>query len=443
MSVTVADGSALSQVMTYEYPPGSPASRVYEVKAQGEPVFVYHTHIADFAAFSCSGPIKVHVHCRPAVSTAAIRPLSRSITPVIDGAYVHFSLPGPMNVLVDIPGLPPLYIYANPLENSLPSPHDPRVRYFRAGKVHEVGELTLHSNEEVYLEGGAVVQGCIRARQGENVRIRGFGILDGSCFRKGGQHVRSIVLERCRQVRVENLILIEPCGWMVSLVGCQGAIVRNYKGLGEVLGSDGVDICSSRDVHVDGCCIFNNDDGVAVKAILDQDAPPDYPTDVDNVLVENCIFRTLRNGCPMEIGHELRTEVVQNVVFRNNDVLSVHGNGQPISINNYERAIVRDILFENIRIEHYYDKLLSFRINKSRYSKNECRGQIRNVMLRNIDVKVSIYNPGYSVSLIGGYDVEHTIENVTFENFLMNGVKATCPEDLDLYLRHAKNVTFR
>lgn len=69
-----------------------------------------------------------------------------------------------------------------------------------------------------------------------------------------------------------------------------------------------------------------------------------------------------------------------------------------------------------IRIEHHYEKLVDFRIVKSRWSKDAERGQIRNVTLRNIEVAISVFNPGYSCSLIGGFDAQHTVEHVLFDS---------------------------
>lgn len=56
--------------------------------------------------------------------------------------------------------------------------------------------------------------------------------------------------------------------------------------------------------------------------------------------------------------------------------------------------MVSDVLFENIRVEHHYDKLVDFRIIESRWSRDKESGHIRNVNLRNIEVAVSPFNAG-------------------------------------------------
>jgi hypothetical protein len=83
------------------------------------------------------------------------------------------------------------------------------------------------------------------------------------------------------------------------------------------------------------------------------------------------------------------------------------------------------------------------KVIKSMWGKDAERGQIKNVILRNIDVTQSIYNAGYSMSLIGGYDANHTAENILFDNFRLNGEKVTNADQLELYLKQAKNVTFK
>jgi len=83
------------------------------------------------------------------------------------------------------------------------------------------------------------------------------------------------------------------------------------------------------------------------------------------------------------------------------------------------------------------------RIIKSRYFKGEKRGSANNILFKNIDVTVSKYNPGYSISLIGGYDADHMIENVMFDNFKLNNVKVTNADQLDLFVKQAKKIVFK
>jgi hypothetical protein len=57
--------------------------------------------------------------------------------------------------------------------------------------------------------------------------------------------------------------------------------------------------------------------------------------------------------------------------------------------------------------------------------------------------RVSMFNPGYSCSIIGGFDAEHTIDHVRFENFRVGGKLVTCPDAMDLYCKQTNDIAFR
>jgi hypothetical protein len=165
---------------------------------------------------------------------------------------------------------------------------------------------------------------------------------------------------------------------------------------------------------------------------------------VEDIEVTGCSLMTDLGGQIFEIGHELRTSSVRNIHFHDCDVLEVREYGAPFGIHNSDHAVISDVLYENIRVEHHYNKLLEFRIFQSRWSRDKQRGQVRNITLRNIDVTVSEFNPGYTVSVIGGYDAAHTVDGVAFENFCMNGKPATSGDDVYLFTNdHTHNITFR
>jgi hypothetical protein len=349
-----------------------------------------------------------------------------------------------MLLVLEIEGKPKLFIYANPPEKNVPDANLPNVKYFKSGQVYEVGLLQLHENETLYIEEGAVVRGCIRATSIRNVRIAGYGVLDGSFYRRGIDAHRSILFEDCQNSVIENIIMIEPQSWMILLGICKNVTVRDVKELGLYSGTDGTDIVGSKHIRIENCFFRNGDDCIAIKSFQTNkfDATLDYSKDVEDIEINGCSFIAF-GGQAMEIGHELRTDSIKNIRFINCDVLGSHDFGGVFGIHNADRATVSDVLYENIRVEHFYNKLVDLKIIKSMWGKDNERGQVRNVTFRNIDVSLSIFNPGYSVSLIGGYDANHTIENVTFDNFRLNGVKVTDADQLDLYMKQASGVSFK
>ena len=416
-------------------------SLIYSVKVNGEPIAAFDAGKADFAIFECREPCEVAVAVAAPAVQISVKPYSQGIPARTGEGEVRFSVAKPQNLCIDVPGRKPLFLYINGPEKDHPVPGAPGMRYFGVG-VHEVGELELLSGETLYIEAGAVVRGNVVCRNGRDARIRGRGVLDGSCYRvESGQCVRSIIFENCRNILVEDIIMIHPASWMLVLAKCENVVVRNLRQIGSCMSSDGIDICGSKDVLIEDCCLRNNDDNIALKSVLVSDRH-DWRGDISNVCVRRCMFLNGFPGNVMEIGYELSADRVSDVVFEDIDVLYAHGEGAVFSIHNGDRAIVENIVWKNIRVEHYWDKLVDFRILLSRYNRDERRGHIRNILLQDIRVAQSYYNSGCSVSLIGGYSAAHPVENVLFENFFLNDLKVAGADQLELHTRNAHNITF-
>jgi len=432
-------------VTTYPFPRLMQRSAAFRVKVNGRDVDVLHTNVADFLTFECDGSVEVTVELARPATKACVRPLARAIALQHEPQRLTFALSGPMNVMLDVEGLKPLLLYANPRETHRPAQDDPSILWFKAGQVYEVGELRLTAGQTLYVEGGAVVRGSIRAADANDVRLCGRGVIDGSYYTPGVDARRLVVIEKSRHVCVEDLILIEPTSWMLVLGDCDDVVVRNIKAIGECISSDGIDIVGCRNVLVDGCCLKNNDDCVVVKSFTanDKTISHDWAKDVDNIVVRNCVLMNDQCGNALEIGHELRTPSVRNIRFTDCDVLHAHGGGAVFSVHVGDRATVSDVLFENIRVEHYWDRLVDVRVMKSVFNRDEERGQIRRVTFRNIQMTKLPINFGYDISVIGGWDARHTVEDVLFDGFHVNGQHITNADEIDLHTKHANGIRFQ
>lgn len=92
------------------------------------------------------------------------------------------------------------------------------------------------------------------------------------------------------------------------------------------------------------------------------------------------------------------------------------------------------------RIEHFYDKFIDFRILHSRYSKDVTRGRIHDVTLRRIRACPDPFN---TVSLIGGFDAVHTVDDVVLDDVRFGDQPMTRVEDLHLFTRFAQGIAVR
>lgn len=425
-----------AQVIIPNRPEDAPSSADYMVTVNGTPVHVYDCEAAAYTTWDFEGTVEVTVAVRENHKDIVVRPHHNGPAITWDGSVARFTLDCPRCLCFDPPWQvrKPLFIYANGIDHDRPDPSDPKVRYFEAGRIHDAGVISLESNETLYIEGGAIVRGRVEAFDAHNVRVAGHGILDAT--HNGPRRQRLMYFGKCVDVDIRGIITIGSPSWTIVLHRCKNCHVDNVKQIGWVVTSDGIDVVSSHDVLIENCCLRNNDDCVVVKAFPgyrkaiteDEDAP--VSINVENVEVRNCVLFNAQSGNVMEIGYELRAEHVRNVHFHDCDVIASHGHGGVFTIHNGDRALVEDILYENIRVEHYFEQLIDFRVLRSRYSRDEERGRIRNVTLRNIQALDNHYN---SVSLIGGWDADHAVEDITLDNVVVGGKKATGPADLQMF----------
>ncbi len=418
-------------------------STAFRVKANGQDLDVLQHPDGDWTSFECDAAVEIDVEAGSGTDEAIVRPLSRGIRSASGAGCAKFTIPGPGYLMIEMPGQPLLFLYAHP-----PAPAAPtggKVRRFEGGKMHEAGEIVLRDGETCWIEPGAVVRGCIRASEAAGIRIGGYGVLDGSYWAERGGKRRSILLDRCRDVRVEDLLMLGPTGWMLVLGGCDGVEVSRVRQIADGLGSDGIDIVGSRRVRISGCCLRNGDDNIAVKSFVaasDAGAPLPWDGTVEDVRVSGCSFYNTLGGSSMEIGFELRTDLVHDIRFEDIDVLGVHNFGSVFGIHNGDHATVEDVTWDNIRVEHHFDKLVDFRTVFSRWSRDAERGQIRNITLRRIRALQSPFNAGYTLSVMCGFDVQHPVAGVRIEDFELGGRKILNADQLDLVTRHAHDISF-
>lgn len=475
--------SVFASIWTYSYPEEIKASDSYALRVDGVPVHVMDNPVpSSFAAFEMEEAVSVEIESKVNVKWVDVRPLSAGIKPVVKEGTICFDITEPGNYSVEINGKlsHPLFIFANPKEEK-PSKDDPDVLFFEAGKVHYPGVIRPKSGQHVYIEGGAYVVGAISSTGVENVKVSGHGIMDGSLnnrlsneqmaaifsvdngYESVGNYQRFIEFVDAKNISIEGLILNNSTTWQVVPINCENVTISGLKLVSDNPSDDGIDIVRSRNVHVKDCFVRVKDDCVAVKAHLD------YPDNVivDSVLVERCVFWNAAWGNGLEIGFELHAAEVKNITFRDCDIIHVES-GAVFSIHNSDKAIVSNVLYEDIRIEDARHKLFDLGIFRSKFctdgSSDESylneyithdvwdnelrvpegkrgehakyRGQIKNITFRNIRVLEGI-NP---FSIFIGYDDRHAIDGVTIENLQIYGKKVNSLGELKLHTEFARNI---
>ena len=424
----------------YRVPDTVPQSSL-AVRIDGAPAEVYATQTADFLLLSGDGPFVLEIDLPSAPRSAAVRPARLRLTPTLDGSTVRIPFPRPLNASIECEGVKPLFLFASLPETSRPDHDAPGVRYYGGGRVYDEGTLRLSSGETLYVEGGTVLRATIVAENATGIRICGHGVIDGSLVPPSKAHPL-VTFSRCRDCRVENVTLVRPSNWMLVLGGCDGVRVDNLHEIGEVVCSDGIDIVGSRDIDVGGSFLINNDDCIAVKSMP---VPylklpgADWGGDVRAVRVHGCSFLNLGSGNAMEIGFELRADLVEDIVFEDIDVLAAHQYAAVFSIHDGDRALVRRIRYRDIRVEHYWDKLVDIRILLSRYSRDPERGRVEDIAFERIRCIPNRFN---TPSLIGGFDAAHRVSGVAFRDFRIGDRPVHSADDLQLYTKQADGISF-
>jgi hypothetical protein len=377
-----------------------------------------------------SGPVDVEVLSRRPVESVAIRPAARGIRAKVDGRRISFRLASPAQITVEINGWhKALHLFASAPQAAAPNPHDPGVRYFGSG-VHRPGKIKLESNQTIYLAGGAVVYGAIEADGASNLRILGRGILDTSAFTRD-QAGGSIRLVKCHNVVIDGVILRDPSMWCLSAFFCSKLTISNVKLIGLWrYNSDGIDICNSQDVTIRGCFIRSFDDSIVIKGVSQGNEP------VRNVLAEGCVIWN-DWGRALEIGAETAAPEMTDLVFRNCDIIrAVY---LAMDVQHGDRAKIKDVRFENIRLEvddvnwvnqiqngrndkfsfdtHYVPQLLVLEIVKTCWSRDNQRGTLEHVTVRDCSVTGKPLPP----SRLQGFDARHGVQDVTITNLRING----------------------
>ena len=454
-----------SQVVTYPAPEGEEVSPDFTVKVDGKEVFVYRARVsaypenqvwpgyqrpieqteqASFCYFDVGKAVTVEIVSKTKIDRLTIRPLSKNIQPTINGDKITFTLSEPCQLAVEVNDYhKALHLFANAIEEKPVTKPDEHTVYFGPG-IHYPGIIEVKDNQTVYIAGGAVVHALIKGQNVKNVTVKGRGIIDGSSFdREAGYIIR---IENSENITVEGVILRDPPSWTMRMDNLHNVTIDNAKIIGLWrYNADGINIVNSNNVQITNSFIRSFDDCIVLRASNRVNAPQYNVFDVD---VDNCV---LWNdwGRAIEIFESgLRTvpDSIYRSAFRNCDI--IHFVHIAFSIQNCDRAHIFDIDFENIRIEDpisenyflgdpkYPEKVDSFLIanagphllghlfwiylDKNYYSAGDSRGgKVFNINYKDI-AYTSAQTPKFSFV---GYDSEHDVSGITFDNVTVNGKK--------------------
>ena len=373
----------------------------------------------------------------------------------------------------------PLLIFANPLETYVPNPaganvlvlhpgetipasgawgsHDGttvNTLYFSPG-VYDLGTLwsdvgegiyVLHSNQTVYMAGGAYVKGAFvscptatRCTDAANITIRGRGILSGENFHRPntgasfesladdlpgliqlqGTDIANKAFEGQRNAVIEGLTLIQAPFDNIYLGGINNW-VNNVKLISWYPSTDGIK--AGYDYTIAGVEYPGN--GVVENSFL-KDGDDSIHLYSSGLRVNNVVIWQSKNASPFQFGsgnsgniddvqvinsNVIHTEWVwpnaPNAVFDAN----LGGTGA--------KGFDRGYTFDEIHVENSAWQLFRLTISPTIWQfGNTQLGSLSNLKFRNIFVKDKQSLP----DIFMGYDRAHPIRNVSFDNVIVAG----------------------
>jgi len=439
-----------AKVVTYAAPGGETLSGDWQVQAGGQKVHAYTARVLDppfagkqwdyggdyaFASFDMSDPVEVHITSKKPLTNVVIRPRSFGIEAKIeDDDTLILKLDKPRKLSIEPEGRKaPLLLFANPPEKDVPKPGDAGVVYFGPG-LHKPEKIILTSNQTLYIAGGAVVKAEVLVK-GDNIRIRGRGILDGSDWKwRTGPVGNLIAIRNSTNVEVTGITLRGSSHWSIVPKHCQHVTIRNVKLCNSrVQNDDGINPCNSQDVLISDCFIRSDDDCVALKGL-------DFSgrnNNVERITVENCTLWCDRARIFL-LGHESRAEYMRNITLRNLDI--IHFTMTPFLLEPGEDMKLQNITIEDIRIHGEGQRqLIRLRPVVNQYMRKQVPGFISNIRFTNVTLDG---REGEYLVQIQGADADHDVRDVTFTNVSIAGSKLTKESKSVRIGRHTSNIQF-
>jgi len=443
------------------------------------------TEICGVARFTLAGDsATVTLTIGEPFTNVVVRPLAKGVKTVRDGQVLRLENVRRGQYSVEIDGWHRnLHLFVDPPRDFGVDRNDPKVKYFGPGR-HEAGLITLTSGETLYLDADAVVCGRVFARDADDIRILGYGMIDASVNRE--RYIRNdpekdrqereacvavanakrddtIRLEFCDRVRIEGVTIRDSLIYNIRPVGCRDLEIANVKTVGNWrYNSDGFDMHNCERVTIRDSFLRTFDDAICVKGFdcwmnEAEMAHDGYVHDVfRDVLVTNCVVWCDWGKC-FEIGAETRAREIFDVTFRDCDAIRTCGPACDICSIDY--ADVHDIAFENVRVEYgpgrlqlqmqagddarYVDQgkglwasgpmgvFLGYHFEYSAAGKR--RGHVRNVTFRDIRVTGDCL----PASVFTGYDKDHRVSGVVIDGLYWNGRRIADEKESNLRLGNA------
>lgn len=419
---------------------------------------LYQTEETSYIMLGSDGEVTLDIRVAKEFKDVIVRPLSKNVRAKTSDNCVKVTFPGVGQYSVEFDGIHhTLAVFINPEKNFDIDKDSSDVIYFGAG-VHTISnKIELLDNQTVFIDEGAVLYGGISAIEKNNITVLGYGIIDNSkmirdtvhCYRSKDEewHGTPLFFEKCENIKVEGVTIVDSSCFSIHVDGCKNFVADNVKLIGMWrYNSDGCDMCNCLNASIRNSFLRTFDDTIVVKGIVTNKELP-----AENITAENCVV-WCDWGRALEIGAETCAPYMRNIVFKNCDL--IHGTHLMMDIQHGDKAFVSDVHFEDIRVEYtgiehepmfqsyknevYSDpkngvlpSLFGVMTRVSHWSYDGYAGDIKDIYFKNITVTVDNEKVPPSEIIIYNTDTPSVIDNIHFENIVINGTKVNF-EDMNM-----------
>jgi len=285
------------------------------------------------------------------------------------------------------------------------------VVYFGPG-IHHAGKIELKSDQILYIAGGAIVKGGVMA-SGKHIRIRGHGILDASDYEWRKGPTRDEISIYGTEVDIDGITIRGSSQWTIALHDSSHVTLSNVKICGaRVQNDDGVDICNSQDVKISGCFIRTDDDCLAVKGL----ASSLSKQNCTNISIDSCILWSDRARVCL-LGHESDAKSMKAITLSNLEI--IHFALPAFLFQPNDGMSLEQVAVDNVQINgEGQEELVRIETTPYQTGSKVTSGNVFGIHFRN----VSLYGKlGAYRCFLFGNDHEHSVSDVTLENFYILG----------------------
>ncbi len=157
---------------------------------------------------------------------------------------------------------------------------------------------------------------------------------------------RLVAIQNCQTTRVSGLSIKNQACWGVFVLYSETVRIEKLTIRAEhnIPMSDGIDIDSSRYVHVIGCDIDTNDDCIAIKSGKDEDGRR-VNRPAEDILIEKCRFRYGHGGVSMgsEMSGGIRNVLIRDCIMEAYNWAPIRFKSQPSRGGVVENITYRDL----------------------------------------------------------------------------------------------------